>query len=113
MYMLTSLSAGRHKEALPRWKDALKFLEALHGSCASRAYISTLGEYGMCCMDAGDPQSGEEALNRAVLLFKDPAIMESEFLLEDGRTLCDILLCRGVVRSALGNFAGAIDSYDK
>jgi tetratricopeptide (TPR) repeat protein len=110
---LTLQSAGRYKEALPRWRDALKFLEALHGSCANRAYITALGEYGMCCMDAGDPQSGEEALNRAVLLFKDPGMMESEFLFEDARALCDILLCRGVVRSALGNFAGAIDSYDK
>jgi hypothetical protein len=64
-------------------------------------------------MDSGDPVSGEEALNRAVLLFKDPAILESEFSLEDGRTLCDILLCRGVVRSALGNFEGAVNSYDK
>jgi hypothetical protein len=64
-------------------------------------------------MDAGDPNAGEEALNRAVLLFKDPGMMESEFLLEDARALCDILLCRGVVRSAIGNFAGAVDSYDK
>ena len=91
----------------------MKFLEALHESCANREYISALGEYGMCCMDAGDPHTGEEALNRAVQLFKDPAMMDSEFLLEDGRALCDILLCRGVVRSALGNYAGAVDSYDK
>jgi hypothetical protein len=85
----------------------------MHGSCANMAYISALGQYGMCCMDSGDPHTGEEALNRAVLLFKDPAMMESESLMEDGRALCDILLCRGVVRSALGNFAGAVDSYDK
>jgi tetratricopeptide (TPR) repeat protein len=111
--MLTKILPGRHKEALPRWRDALKFLEALHESCANREYISALGEYGMCCMDAGDPHTGEEALNRAVQLFKDPAMMDSEFLLEDGRALCDILLCRGVVRSALGNYAGAVDSYDK